>query len=191
MPARQDVQTRIRKRIRARLDDLGMTARELALAVGNTDGWISGVLSGAHGLHWKDFDAIADKLGLSPSELVRYDDDDLRELTPTQMRLLRHYQGWPAGMQQRWLEMLDHFSATSLDPETGAFMERLRAIPKSLRRPVLDWLARLLEEGTQPGVPPGFADRVAIVKWLSKDSTHHGQPAETTPADHQRGDDQK
>lgn len=171
MPHRQDVQVRIRKRIRARLDELGMTARELARACGNTDGWISGVLAGAHGLHWKDFDKVADTLGLSPSELVRHDDDELRELTPTQMRLLRHYQAWPVSMQQRWLDLLDHFSATSLDPETGAFLERIRAIPKSLRRPVLDWLGRLLEEGTQPEPPPGVGDLAAIAKWLGPDST--------------------
>src|SRR5687767_3007820 len=95
MPTRQDVQVRIRERIRTRLADLKMTARELARAVGHDDAWISGVLAGAHGVHWKDFDAVAEKLGLSPSELIRHDDAEVRELTPTQMRLLRHYQAWP------------------------------------------------------------------------------------------------
>jgi transcriptional regulator with XRE-family HTH domain len=150
MPPRQDVQVRIRQRVRARLDELGMTARELARAVGHDDAWISGVLAGAHGLHWKDFDKVAEKLNLSPSELVRHDDAEVRELTPSEMRLLRHYQSWPRAMQQRWLDLLEHFSATTPDTETAAFLERLRSMPKSIRRPVLDWMSRLLEEGTLP-----------------------------------------
>jgi transcriptional regulator with XRE-family HTH domain len=150
MPPRQDVQVRIRKRVRARLDELGMTARELARAVGHDDAWISGVLAGAHGLHWKDFDKVAEKLNLSPSELVRHDDSEVRELTPSEMRLLRHYQSWPKAMQQKWLDLLEHLSATTPDTETAAFLERLRTMPKSIRRPVLDWMSRLLEEGTLP-----------------------------------------
>jgi transcriptional regulator with XRE-family HTH domain len=150
MPPRQDVQVRIRKRVRARLDELGMTARELARAVGHDDAWISGVLAGAHGLHWKDFDKVAEKLNLSPSELVRHDDAEVRELTPSEMRLLRHYQSWPKAMQQKWLDLLEHLSATTPDTETAAFLERLRTMPKSIRRPVLDWMSRLLEEGTLP-----------------------------------------
>jgi transcriptional regulator with XRE-family HTH domain len=83
--ATKDVQVRIRARIRTRLDELGMTARELARSVGHDDAWISGVLRGAHGIHWKDFDAVAEKLGISPSELVRHDNAELRELTPRVM----------------------------------------------------------------------------------------------------------
>jgi len=133
-----------------------MTARELARAVGHDDAWISGVLAGAHGLHWKDFDAVAHKLGLSPSELVRHDDAEVRELTPSEMRLLRHYQGWPRDMQERWLALLDHLAAAIPDRETANFLGLVRALPPSLRRPVLNWFARLLEEGSVPtGQPDG------------------------------------
>lgn len=150
MPSRQDVQVRMRRRIRARLDDLGMTARELARAVGHDDAWISGVLAGAHGLHWKDFDKVADKLGLSPSELVRHDDAEVRELTPSEMRLLRHYQSWPKDIQERWLAMLDFFSAAIPDRETAAVLEMVRTLPPSFRRPVLGWFSRCLLEGSIP-----------------------------------------
>lgn len=148
MPVREDVQVRIRRRIRARLDQIGMTARELARSVGHDDAWISGILAGAHGLHWKDFDAVANKLGLSPSEMVRYDDSEVRELTPSEMRLLRHYQSWPKDMQERWLALLDHLSAAIPDRETAQFLGMVRSMPPSFRRPVLNWFARLLEEGT-------------------------------------------
>lgn len=153
---RKDAQTRIRLRIRARLDELGMTARELARAVRQDatddrekDAWISGILSGRQGVHLKHLDAIADKLALAPSELVRYDAAALRELTPREMRLLKHYQDWPGDMQDRWLAMLDYFSARVPDVETAALLDRLRGLPRSVRRPVLDWFYRLLEEGPQ------------------------------------------
>lgn len=141
---------RVRLRIRARLEELGMTARELAEACGHKDAWISGILSGYQSLGWEDFDAVADKLGLAPSELVRYDDAVVRELTPREMRLLRHYQAWPMDMQDRWLAMLDFFAASVPDKETATLLERVRLLPRSIRRPVLAWLFRLLEEGIPP-----------------------------------------
>jgi hypothetical protein len=134
-----------------------MTARELARAVRRdatddreADAWISGILAGRQGLHLKYFDAVADKLALSPSELVRYDDAVIRELTPREMRLLTHYQNWSSDMQDRWLAMLDFFAASVPDRETATLLDRLRALPRSVRRPVLSWLFRLLEEGIPP-----------------------------------------
>lgn len=188
MPARQDVQVRIRNRVRARLDELGMTARELARAVGHDDAWISGVLAGAHGIHWKDFDKVADKLNLSPSELVRHDDSEIRELTPSEMRLLRHYQAWPKAMQQKWIDLLEHFSATTPDTETAAFLERLRSMPKSIRRPVLDWFARLLEEGTLPISLTGGGAPDPSAKSSGPASTHPSRGTETTRGAHGRDD---
>lgn len=157
IPVRKDAQTRIRLRIRARLDELGMTARELARTVRQDatddrekDGWISGILAGRQGLHVKYLDAVAEKLALSPSELVRHDEAMLRELTPSEMRLLKHYQDWPNEMQDRWLAMLDYFAALVPDKETATILDRLRTLPPSWRRPVLGWLYRLLEEGIPP-----------------------------------------
>jgi len=147
MDTRRDVQARIRKRIQDRLQDLRMTQRELAKATGHDDAWISGILAGRHGLHWKDFDAVAEKLRVSPSELVRADDAELRELTPTETKLLKHFQAWPDHIKGRWLEVLDFFSATSPDRETAVLMTLLRDTPRSLRAPVMQWLERLLQAG--------------------------------------------
>ena len=159
LPVRKDATTRIRLRIRSRLDELGMTARELARDVRQDavddrekDSWISGILSGRQGLHVKYFDAVADKLALSPSELVRHDDSHLRELTPREMRLLKHYQDWPNEMQDRWLAMLDFFAAAVPDKETATILDRLRVLPPSWRRATLSMIFRALEEGPQPEV---------------------------------------
>lgn len=153
--------TRMRLRIKARMEELGISGRELARAARpdvtdrELDSWISGILKGAQGLHWKHFDAVAAKLGLSPSELVRYDDSELRELTPREMRLLRHYQEWPSEIQNRWLDMLEHFASTVPDAETATLLDRLRRLPRGLRLTVLDFLYRTLEEGIPQDVLDG------------------------------------
>lgn len=141
---------RVRARIRARLDELGMTGREVAHAVGKGDAWISGILTGYQNLAWEDLDAVCEKLGLSPGELVRHDDAVVRELTPREMKLLQHYQTWPTDMQDRWLLMLEFFAASVPDKDTANLLDRVRVLPRSIRRPVLAWLLRLLEEGTPP-----------------------------------------
>lgn len=157
MARRRTFKDRVRGTIRERLDALGMTARELARAVRTdattdreVDAWISGILKGSQGLSWKYFDAVADTLGLAPSDLVRYDDAEVREVTPREMRLLRHYREWPVEMQERWLAMLDHFAATVPDKDTARLLDYIRATPRGLRRPTLHWLMRLLEGGIQP-----------------------------------------
>ena len=155
---RRDVQARLRKRIRERLEELRMTQRELAKAVGHNDAWISGVLDGYQGLAWKDFDSVADALSLSPADLVRHDDDTVREINPREMRLLRHFQDWPDPIKDYWLEIMAFFAASVPDSEAAMLLTHLRRTPRSLRTPVMRWLGRLLEEGDPPGV---LADVVA------------------------------
>lgn len=178
----KDVQTRIRRRIRDRLDELGMTARELGRSVGHDDAWISGVLKGAHGIAWKDFDAVADKLNVAPSELVRHDDAVVRELTPSEMRLLRHYQDWPTTIRERWLTMLDYFASTAPDPDTAVILDRLRSLPKSARRPVLAWLLRLLEEGIPPEAVFGGVELGSGEESTESDTTRRDPKAGTPRA---------
>ena len=173
---------RIRTRIRARLEELGMTGRELAEATGHKDAWISGILSGYQSLGWEDFDAVADKLGVSPSELVRYDDAVVRELTPREMRLLRHYQAWPNDMQDRWIAMLDFFAASLPDKETAVLLERVRVLPRSLRRPVLAWLHRLLEEGIPPEALTGGVELGPTEAPTEPSTTRRGQKNRKRPS---------
>jgi hypothetical protein len=152
---RRGVKDRIRNRIRARLEELGMSARELAILArpndhsAQLDSWISGVLSGAQALSWKHFDAVCDALRLSPSELVREDASELRELRPHEMAMLRHYQQWPPAIQDRWLKILEYFSAATSDPEGHRLMHELQAMSPVQRRVLRTYLA-----STQTRKPP-------------------------------------
>lgn len=152
-----DAKTRVRSRIRARLDELNMTGRELANAVfgefgkPKSDAWISGVLSGAQALSLDDLDAVADKLNLPPSELVRDDDSELREIRPHEMRLLRHYQSWPAPIQERWLRILDYFSMVTADAEAAKLLDVWKGLSLRERKE----LRRLLQQLQSGTIPPG------------------------------------
>jgi len=139
---RKDVKTRVRVRIQERLDELGMTARELGRGVGHDDAWISGILKGTQGLPWKDFDAVAEKLRMSPSELVRHEDAIIRELSPSEMRLLRHFQNWPSTIRDAWLDILEYFVGSMPDRDSEELIARVRKMPRSVRRPVLAWMFR-------------------------------------------------
>lgn len=171
----RDVQARIRRRIRDRLDELKMTARELTRALGHNDAWISGVLSGRQGVHWKDFDAVAAQLRMSPSELVRHDDAEVRELTPTEMRMLRHFQSWPEPIRHRWLDIWDFYAVTAPDRSVAILLTLLRDTPPSLRGPTTRWLEHLLREGIPPeqllGVAASGKDGVASSGTDTKDPT--------------------
>jgi transcriptional regulator with XRE-family HTH domain len=179
----------MRKRIRDRMDELHMTGRELAKACGHSDAWISGILVGRDGLHWSDFDKVANKLGLSPSELVRHDDSEVRELTPTEMRLLRHYQSWPKDIQERWLALVDFFSAGLPDRETAEVLDRVRSLPASFRRPVLGWFSRCLLTGNIPleEIAAGGGDG-SIAATVASDSKHQNPPAGKRRGDQRRSD---
>ncbi len=159
-----DAKTRVRKRIRARLDELNMTGRELANAIPaklgqpKGDAWISGVLSGKQGLSLDDLDAVADKLNLPPSELVRADNSELRELRPHEMHLLRHYQSWPAPVQERWLRILDYFSMLTADREAAELVDVWREL--SIRdRKLLRRYLQQLQSDTPPGTGGPDDDR--------------------------------
>jgi transcriptional regulator with XRE-family HTH domain len=177
---RRSAPARVRARIEARLKELGMSGVELAKAVrpdanySAQGSWISGILSGDQNLRLDYLDAIADALNLSPSELIRYDDATLRELTPSEMRLLTHYRNWPRAVQDHWLEMLDYFASTVPDQATAELLEKLRATPRGLRRPVLSWLARLLEEGIPPEAATGGVELSSGEVSTAPDTTHRG-----------------
>lgn len=186
-PMKRPVKERMRVRIRARLDELGMTARELAQKArpGESDlaldSWISGILTGVQALSWKHFDAVCAALNMSPTELVREDDSVLRELTPTEMALLRHYQQWPAQIQDRWLRLLDYFSASLPDPEGARFLDEVRELNQVDRRLLRQYLAQL-RYSTRPQTPEFFAGtQEALATAGERDTTPPSGPARTRP----------
>jgi hypothetical protein len=146
---RRHVKERMRLRIRARLEELGMSGRELALLARPDDhgvaldSWISGILSGAQALSWKHFDAVCDALRISPSEMVREDGSDLRELRPSEMAMLRYFQQWPHAIQDRWLKMLEYFSASAVDEESRRLLHDLQEMSAVERRVLRTYLASI------------------------------------------------
>lgn len=193
-PMKRPVKERMRVRIRARLDELGMTARELAQKArpGESDlaldSWISGVITGVQALSWKHFDAVCAALNMSPAELVRDDDSVLRELTPTEMALLRHYQQWPAQIQERWLRLLDYFSASLPDPESARFLDDVRELNQVDRRLLRQYLAQL-RYSTRPQTPEFFGGTPeALATVGERDTTHPVGQGQTRPGTHDDGD---
>jgi len=158
---RDDAKTRVRKRIRARLDELGMTGRELANAgrPPKSDAWISGVLSGAQGLQLEDLDWVAEKLRLSPSELVREDKSELRELRPHEMKALRHYQSLPSQIQDRLLRVFDYFAAATPDQEGARFLEAWKDMSTLERRELREYLETLRKDRLRRSDGPAIEPR--------------------------------
>ena len=182
----RDVQARMRLRIRERLDELRMTQRELAKAVGHNDAWISGVLDGYQGLSWKDFDAVATALSISPADLVRRDTDTVREITPREMRMLRYFQDWPEPIKDYWLEVMAFFAASVPDSEAALLLAHLRRTPRSLRTPVMRWLGRLLEEGNPPGVLADVVAQYSDAGSAGTSTTSRARSASGPPETHAR-----
>lgn len=83
-----DVRKRVADRIRTRLEELGMTGRAFAQALGHGDAWISNLLSYKFALSMNEIDKAADVLKLPPGELVRLTEESW-DLTPTEMRVVR------------------------------------------------------------------------------------------------------
>lgn len=143
-----DVRERIRLRVVARLKELGMTAREFALRTrpgesgASLDSWASGILKGSQSLSWKHFDAACDALGLSPSELVRYDGSELRELRPHEMRMLRLYGEWPTDHQVGFLHLLEYLSGKATHRERP-LLRALRALSAQDLSQVLSLIEQL------------------------------------------------
>ncbi len=142
------VQERIRLRVVARLEELGMTAREFALRTrpgepgASLDSWVSGILKGTQALSWKHFDAACEALGMNPSELVRYDASALRELRPHEMRMLRLYNEWPLDQQTSFLHLLEYLSGKATHRERP-LLRALRSLPAKDLSQVLSLIEQL------------------------------------------------
>lgn len=80
---------RVSARIKARLEELGMTNREFAKRVGpHRDAWVSNLLGNKFALSLRELDKAAEILGVPSGELVR-GEDDAWELTPTEKHIVR------------------------------------------------------------------------------------------------------
>jgi len=199
----RDLKERIRQRVLARMDELSVSGRELAHAVRpkpytetdeewtrKLDSWISSILTGRAGLGVEYFDAVCETLRLTPSELVRDDATELRELTPQEMALLRHYRTWPRAVQDRWLKMLDYFtSSTSLEPDKVRLLDEWEVLTPQEQRAVFGYFfglrrARTQQRAEHDGEPPETAGGSAL-----RDTTHPAGTEQILPGTREPNDD--
>lgn len=191
MGRRLNARERVRQRMLARLDELGMTARELALRVRGegADSWISAILSGTNALSWKYFDEVCRELRLTPGELVRSSDVELAELTPSEMRVIRHFREWPRQIQDRWLHMLEYFSASIPDKETARFLQDWKELSAADRQRIHLFLRQRLPD-THPQTDLRVVRPPDSVASASAPDTTPGTAQEETPrATHRLDDD--
>lgn len=93
--AYMDALERFRTRLRAYLDDRTSSRklRQKALAqhLKKSEAWLSNVLDGKRGFRLVDLDLVADFFRVPPSELIRENNTELVEVTPTERTLLRTF----------------------------------------------------------------------------------------------------
>lgn len=168
---------RLQKRAAQRLAELDITARQVAKEMRRGDAWISAVLNGRQGIQLKDLDEFARALKLPPSELVREDDTELRELSPTEMRLLRVFRDWPEPVKAHWMALIDHFAATEPDRAVAVIAALLSEKPPTER----GLLVRFVERLVRAGIPPEVVEPGPV-------SPTSGEAEHTTPGyPHYRG----
>lgn len=184
-----DAKHRVRKRIRARLDELGMTGREVANALGKSDAWISGVLSGAQALSLEDLDLVARTLRTNPSDLTRLDDSELRELSPHEMRWLRHYRTWPGQHQERFLRVLDYFAVAAPDQDSAKLLDLWRDLTLPDRRRLRVYLMSLLAGRLPPSTPPDDDPPDQANDRDGRDTRDHDLEAQNVTASRSSDDD--
>lgn len=200
---RRSLKDRVRLRVIARMDELGMSGRELAQSIRprppeedpdewtqRLDSWISSILTGRAGLGLEYFDATCETLRLTPSELVREDTSELRELTPTEMRLLRHYQQWPRAVQDRWIKMLEYFtSATNLEPDKSRLLDEWEELTTQQKQELQGYLFALRRERIQQRAERDGARMATDEGAASRDATPLGPEEQTRPASRAPNDD--
>lgn len=98
---------RARERLRALLDRHIWTQREFAERVGKSQPWLQKILDGENHLRLEDLDTVATALNVPTAELIRGDQDELVELTPSELRLLRAFRDLTNVIQGASLQLLE------------------------------------------------------------------------------------
>lgn len=83
------------------------TQRELAGKVGKSQPWLVKILSGENALRLDDIDRVAKALGWPPAELIREGENELIEVTPSELRLLRAFRASDMALRLHFLAVLE------------------------------------------------------------------------------------
>lgn len=99
---------RVRARLRQALADKGLSGRAFGKRLGHGDQWVSNLLNGKFALSLDELDATASIVGRTPSDLVRREEDELWELRPTEMRLVRAVRGLPPALRDHLVTLAEY-----------------------------------------------------------------------------------
>lgn len=104
-----DAMQRLRRRLAVLLDDRtpGGRLRQKTLAryLNKSEAWLSNILAGRKGLRLVDLDQLAEFFALPPAELIRRESDNLVEVTPTELALLRKFRRMDEAMRNAILKI--------------------------------------------------------------------------------------
>lgn len=117
-----DAMERLRRRLNHMIDERTNAGRirhkALARFMGKSEVWLSNVLSGKRGVRIVDLDKLADFFRIPVSEFVRETDADLREVTPTELSLLRTFRRLSDADKAAYLHVLG-LQSDSTPPSVG------------------------------------------------------------------------
>lgn len=150
----ENAAARVRRRIKAWVDTEGHGSRKLlADAVkglygkGHSSSWVTDIIDGpdkkGQDLRLRDLDAVAEKMGVPPGDLVRRDDNMYAEVTPTEQRILRFYRALPDVARHHLVAYFDYLytiqqkmletQAEERDART-AETKRMRAMEQRIKK---------------------------------------------------------
>lgn len=140
---------RVRARLRQFLANDGLTGRAFAKRVGHSEQWVSNLLNGRVALALDDLDAVAVATKRTPSELVRKDEDELWELRPTEMRLVRAARELPPALRDHLIVLAEYLVGVA--PDEIGFLNSFRLLTPEEQMRVRHGVEVLL--ATQNAVP--------------------------------------
>lgn len=105
-PAHHHAGERVRRRIRALLDEVAMTQVEFAERMGKSAAWSYKCLNGGSWLGLDDLDKAANVLGVQPADLVRNPEDEMVELSFAERRLIEALRKLPQAARDALLVLV-------------------------------------------------------------------------------------
>ncbi len=88
------------------LDRDAWTQREFASRVGKSQPWLQQIVAGRNKVRLDDLDRVAGALGVPPAELIREPENELVEVIPDELRLLRLFRAMPREQRDQFLGVL-------------------------------------------------------------------------------------
>ena len=138
LPPEVNAKLRVRDRILARLDELGMTGREFAKRVGGyKDGWFNAIKKGRNALALADLDSAAAVLKTTPGELVRRGEEGW-DLRPSEARMIRAMRLLPPVIQDDLIQLTEYLVGVS--PDEVEMLNEYRELTTGQQSLVRHWI---------------------------------------------------